>query len=225
MKSKTRLLWLSVIVLTTVILVPFHAANASGVCPGRARAAGQLGFDPVFTITGTMSPGVLGLPGEPVTWTITITNASTTAGSGIVVTDTLPDTLRIDGVNVVQGQAAVGGQSVVYTLPALNPGETVQIEILTTVIRGPANGILINHAALTAQGPQGVVTKNAVAEVFVPTGLPATGYPPSEDLPGDGEPPVWMVGMIAALIVALAAMFVWARGRRWQHRNWYVRQG
>jgi hypothetical protein len=48
----------------------------------------------------------------------------------------------------------------------------------------------------------------------VPTGLPATGYPPADDLPGQGEPSVLAVGVAALLAVVAAAGVVWHRGRR-----------
>ena len=81
-------------------------------------------------------------------------------------------------------------------------------------MHGPANGVLVNQVIVAGAGPRGSFTQSAVGEVFVPTGLPATGYPPADDLPGQGEPSVLAVGAVALLVVLAAAAFVWYRGHR-----------
>lgn len=175
---------------------------------------GRSAFDPVLTLAGILEPGSLGLPGEPVTWVIGVANRGAVAGTDVVITDTLADHLRVDRAVTTHGQAVISGQVVVVTIPVLNPGENVEITIATTVLYGPANGVLVNQVLLAANGPGGAITKNAVAEVFVPTGLPATGYPPTDDLPGVGEPSVLQVGLAALGTVVLTALIVWHRGRR-----------
>jgi uncharacterized repeat protein (TIGR01451 family) len=224
MKPNIKIVWFGVILAAALLLLSVQVVSAD-FQPTRGLRAAQSSADPVIMLTATMAPGVLGLPGETVVWTIALNNPGSADVTGVVVTDTLPDTLRIDSVNVVQGQVAVSDLTVVYTLPTLAAGQSVQIDILTTVLRGPENGVLLNRVMLTAQGSQGSISKNAAAEVFVPTGLPATGYPPSEELPGDGEPPVWMFGLAAVFTVSFGAVLVWLRGRRWQVRHWYLRQG
>lgn len=214
MKYKTALLLSSVWAIFLLVVLPVTLP---------LEAAQQPGFDPIANLAGVLPPGTLGLPGEQITWIVSVTNAGTVAGTSLVVTDTLRDELRIEHVRIIQGEAAVSQQTVTYTLPVLNPGQTIQIEILTTVLRSPANGALINQAFLNAQGPDGPVTTGAAAQVFVPTGLPATGYPPVEKLPGDGEPSVLAVGLVAFGVVALTAFFVWLRGRRWLNRRWSAR--
>ncbi len=171
------------------------------------------GFDPSIDLVGWLPPGSLGLPGEPVTWVITVTNASASSGVDVLVTDVLRDELLIDTVVTARGNAAISGQTVMVSIPVIAPGESVEMRINTTVLRGPASGVLVNQALLAATGPGGAIAKSAVAEVFVPTGLPATGYAPI-DLPGEGEPSVAVVGLAAFGTVALTALFVWYRGRR-----------
>jgi len=68
------------------------------------------------------------------------------SGTDLVITDVFSDVLRIDRVQTLQGQAAVSQQTVVYTLSVLNPGETAQVSVVTTVLRSPANAVLINQA-------------------------------------------------------------------------------
>jgi uncharacterized repeat protein (TIGR01451 family) len=169
-------------------------------------------FDPAITKTVELAPGALGLPGEQVIWTITVTNVGTAPGYDIVITDTIRSELRIDSVEVDRGSFAISEQLIVFTIPVLNPGESATMRITTTVLRGPADGLLTNEALLTGDGPNGTIMRSAKAEISVPTGLPATGYPPEEDLPGEDGPSVWLVGLVAFAVVALTALFVWRRG-------------
>jgi uncharacterized repeat protein (TIGR01451 family) len=209
MKSRTIvfLCGLAVVMLLSALNPP-----PTGAHPG-ARAA----FDPSMTLAGVLPPGSLGLPGEPVTWEITVTNAGTASGTQVVITDLLPGELRIDRAEAALGGATITGQEVEFTIPVLNPGQTVEMRIYTTVVRSPVNGIMLNQASLVASGPGGPVVRKAVAEVFVPTSLPATGYPPAEDMPGHGEPSASQIALVALGVVLIAAVVVWYRGRsRWQ---------
>ena len=201
------------------LVIPIHQNNpdALAMIVGTDLDAGRAArstFDPAISLAGALAPGSLGLPGEQITWTISVTNPGPAAGTDLVITDTLRDELRVDRVIADRGQVVVSSQVVVLTIPVLNPGETALMQIQTTVLRGPANGVLVNQVVLAAPGSAGAITRSAAAEVFVPTGLPATGYPPSDDLPGEGEPSAVQVGLIAFGVVALTAVFVWRRGRR-----------
>jgi len=167
-----------------------------------------------ITVDGFLSPGALGLPGETITWVITVSNSGTLPNTDLVVTDTLYDGLHIEEALTERGEAVVSGQTVVFTLPYLHPGETVRMEVRTTVVFGPINGRLVNQVTLAGTSPQGTFAESAVSELFLPTGLPATGYPPDQALPGEGEPSVFVVGVWALGIVLLAALLVWYRGRR-----------
>jgi len=171
-------------------------------------------FDPALDLAGILAPGALGLPGEQVTWVITVSNPGPVAGSNLVITDTFQDELRIERAEADRGEVAISNQTVVFTVPVLNPGDTVQMRVVTTILRSPASGVLLNQALLAANGPGGAVARNATARLFVPDGLPATGYPPADDLPGQGEPSALTIALAAFGLVALTALFVWYRGRR-----------
>jgi hypothetical protein len=202
-----------------------QAAGADGEVFEQQRAAqlgvpvplmrvGGAGFQAELVIVGRLSGGVMGLPGESVTWVITLTNKGVLPGTDLLVTNTLRDELRVDDADADHGTVAVSGQTVIFTVPELQPGQTVTMRVRTTVLRGPANGVLVNQVILAGNGPAGPFTQSASADLFVPTGLPATGYPPADDLPGQGEPSVLAVGVGALLAVMAAAGFVWYRGRR-----------
>jgi uncharacterized repeat protein (TIGR01451 family) len=175
---------------------------------------GLASFNPAIDLAGVLAPGALGLPGEQVTWVITVNNPGPTAGSNLVITDTLRDELSIERAEADRGDIAISDQTVVFTVPVLDPGESVQMRVLTTIMSSPANGILLNQVLLAASGPGGAVARNATAQLFVPDGLPATGYPPADDLPGQGEPSVLVIGLAGFSMVVLTALFVWYRGRR-----------
>lgn len=186
--------------------------------PGMAWAASSAlpratTFEPEITVVGVLPPGTLGLPGEPITWIVTVTNRGMASGADLVIRDVLRDELRIDAVQVERGWQTVNGQTVEFSIPNLEPGETVGMQIVTTVLRGPADGLLTNRVRLVAKGPGGEVQKEAAAEIYVPTGLPATGYPPEEDLPGVGEPSLGLVAVLAAAAVGLTALVIYRRGR------------
>lgn len=173
-------------------------------------------FDPIITLEGVLPPGSLGLPGEPITWIITVTNMGAVSGTNLVISDTLQNEMRVEAAQSSAGAWTITDQNVVFTVPVLQPGETAQFQINATVLRSPTTGVIFNQAVLTADGSNGKLTWKASAEVFVPTSLPATGYAPiEEDLPGEGEPSALEIGMIALSAVMVAAAVVWYRGRRW----------
>lgn len=171
-------------------------------------------FNPSIAITATLPSGSLGLPGDSITWVITVSNASAATGTNVVISDTVQNELRIDQAQTQQGEVAISDQMVVFTIPVLNPGELVQMQIDTTVLYSPIKGIVLNQAMLAASSSEGPVTRTAVAELFLPTMLPATGYPPAEDMPGDGEPSALQIGAAALVLVLIAAAAVWYRGRK-----------
>jgi hypothetical protein len=171
-------------------------------------------FNPEFTMEAVLPTGSLGLPGEPITWVLRVTNTGLGAGEDIVITNTLRDELQIEDVVSSKGDVAVSEQMILVTVPELMPAASVEVQVHTTVRRGPPNGVLLNQALLAGQGPGGAVSVVAVAEVFVPTGLPSTGYPPGSEMPGEGEPSLaqLLVGAVAAITVT--AYIVYRRGQR-----------
>jgi uncharacterized repeat protein (TIGR01451 family) len=132
-------------------------------------------FDPALSKIGELAPGQLGLTGEQLVWTTTVTNSSGVVGTNIIVTDTLRSELEIDQVESDRGTVSVSGQTVTVTIPVLNPSDTVQIRVTTTVLSSPDDGLFTNTVQLSADGN---IQRNATATINVPIGLPDTGYPP-----------------------------------------------
>ncbi len=143
-----------------------------------AAAAASGAFTPEIRKEAFLLPTGLGLPGEPLVWIITVTNSGSGTGTHVVVTDTLPDGLRIDAVRPDRGTYTVSGQTVTFTIGTIGPLEAITLRIETTIISSPADGRFTNLAALTAPAVDTPLT--ATATIDVVTGLPNTGYPPAE---------------------------------------------
>lgn len=132
--------------------------------------------DPGLSKIGVLAPGALGIPGEQVTWTLTAYNPTGAALPNVVVVDTLPSTLRIDSASTTKGTYTISGQTVTFTIPSLEVGETVTMRVVTTVLSSPVGGLITNTATLSS----GTYSDTASASVSVISGLPQTGYPPRE---------------------------------------------
>jgi uncharacterized repeat protein (TIGR01451 family) len=87
-------------------------------------------FDPAISKIGVLQPGGLGLPGETITWQITVMGGGI-AVHDVVVTDPFPTELRIDSVTTSKGTYSVIGQIVTFTIGDLAPGEIVQMTVQT----------------------------------------------------------------------------------------------
>jgi uncharacterized repeat protein (TIGR01451 family) len=172
--------------------MPYRAADHDpilvGITPGQTQSPAGSGseptlsvFDPSVSKIGELAPGAIGLPGEQLIWTITVTNNGTGTGYDLYVTDTLRSELQIDGVTTERGLSQVDGQTVTFYIPYLDPGEAVQMQIVTTVLNSPPDGIVNNTASLNGVGSDGAsVAVSAAGSVPLVTGLPSTGYPPAE---------------------------------------------
>jgi len=148
------------------------------------------------------------LPGDTITWTITISNPGSSAATNVVVTDTLPGEVVIVSVSSSSGSVTFSGQSVTFTQAVLGPGESVSIEVLTRLredVVPPYS--LHNLASLTnAENPN---PRYAQASVVGASGLPATGESPWSRW----RTPLFALGLIASGLAVLSL----AR-RRWLAR-------
>lgn len=194
-------------------LYPAWLARTSVAREGQLGTA-QSDFAPAFDMTAVLPAGSLGLPGEPITWVITVSNTSAAPGSDLIISDKLPPDLRIESAQAARGESAVSEQMVVFTLPELAPDDEATFFIYTTVRQSPASGVFENQAALVANGPDGPVSMVALAEVSVPTGLPPTGYPPATEKTESRPLSLELMILLAASAIALTAVFVYYRGQR-----------
>jgi uncharacterized repeat protein (TIGR01451 family) len=169
--------------------VPFPDASAqdidtvSGTPPTGGSGGGQ---QPPPSSGGSTAPfgdGVISLsvtpnspfvkPGDPLTWTITITNTSTSPANNISINNLIPPGLQIIGTSANVGFITINGQIVLFTLPTLGPGQTVTFTVSTLVSDDP-NTLIFNYLA-TLSGP---VDLTAFATALIAASLPQTGETP-----------------------------------------------
>ncbi|MBL8162683.1 MAG: DUF11 domain-containing protein [Anaerolineae bacterium] len=110
------------------------------------------------------------LPGELVTWTITVTNPSSVPATNVVVTDNMPPEVEI--LSVDPASASFSGQNVSLTIPTLNPGASVTLTIRTRVRANASVPFIITNVASLNNG------KSASATVSSVRRLPSTGETP-----------------------------------------------
>lgn len=207
------LIWLALAVQPVAVLACASPSDVSPMTlPPEAVPPRSNDFRPSLMVDGVLAPGALGLPGEQITWIVTLRNVGTAPGTDIILTDQVHEQLRIDRVEVSRGEFAISEQVVVARTPFLAPGEEVQMRVDTTVSEIPSGGSVASRVRLSAQGPGGAIEDAALAEVFVPTGLPATGYPPAESSPAQTGLSVITVALLGMVAVMLMATYVWWRG-------------
>ncbi len=182
----------------------------SSIASDSADVSAQVGslvvVDPV--IVKLVDPA-LALPGEIVTYTLTVTNPSNAPASGVIVSDTVPSVLEIIGATTTQGTFTVSGQVVIFDVGTVNPGQTV---ILTVSARlradAPAPSDVTNTGELRHQTGNPKVSS---ATLRVTRGrLPATGLPPAEPLKVSEALGWLLVGMLSIL----GGVWLWLRRAR-----------
>ncbi|MCQ3932697.1 MAG: hypothetical protein DPW16_19790 [Chloroflexi bacterium] len=131
------------------------------------------------TITKTVTPESA-LPGQDVTFTVTITNGSTTAMANVTVTDNMPLELTINNATTSVGASVVSGQLITVTTGQLNPGQRITVVIIARVNDDVSIPSLITNDACAA-----VTGRTQVcASVELPIGADAEALPTT----GQGEP-------------------------------------
>ncbi len=125
-------------------------------------------YDPAISKVGFLLPGQVGITGEQLEWVVTVTNNGTTPAPNVTVTDSLVPALRVDRVEAPGATTSINGQDVTVTYATLNPGQTAQFSIFTTVL----NGVEVsNTACVNAPEGQRCATGQVVRQ------LPQTGEP------------------------------------------------
>ncbi|NTU78638.1 MAG: DUF11 domain-containing protein [Chloroflexales bacterium] len=180
-----------------------------------------------LSISKDVSPGSA-IPGERVSFVLTVVCAGRGRASNVVISDTLPEGLALVEATTSWGQLTTSGRTVRVTIPVLYAGDQVTVRVVAQVEPG-AQGFLANQATVTTDSddrdqanntasatlsvsqpavtptpaPTDTPTPGPVATT-VPAALPPTGGP-------RGEPLAWMP--LALLGAALAAAGLAARAR------------
>lgn len=151
--------------------------------------------DPEITKRGDQT---LALPGDSVTFTLTVTNAGNSAAPNVTVSDPLPDPLIVISAAQTQGTHTTSGNTVTFAVGTVNPGQVIT---LTVVSRVRGNAVtpmdIINTATLSWPGgpPR---SGNAIIRITRAT-LPSTGEHPDNA----SMSAWWIVSAIGAIGVGL----------------------
>lgn len=115
-------------------------------------------------------------PGDSLTYTIRVINPTNRVFSGIVVTDIMPDAVRVVSAEASAGSVTVNGQNLRFTLASLAAGQRVTITVLAELLEGEALPQVINRACLTTS--TNPTPRCAVAGFLRANQLPGTGETP-----------------------------------------------
>jgi LPXTG-site transpeptidase (sortase) family protein len=147
------------------------------VCdPGEVTGPGFA--DPLLTKTSNVSQAAVG---DPVTYTIRVTNQGNVDAENVIVRDTLPSNLELDSANSTKGTVTITPpRKVIVEIGTVSPGEIVTITIHATVISASPSTIT-NTARLTTTTPSDNPLNNTSSTpVTIPSSplLPETGFAP-----------------------------------------------
>ncbi len=180
---------------------PATSNPAGGISPTPVptQIGGIVIVDPV--IVKLVNPA-LALPGETVVYTLTVTNPSSAPAIGVIVSDPVPAVLQIISASTTQGTFTISGQTVIFDVGVVNPGQTVTLTI-TARLRddAPAPTDVTNTGELRHQTGNPRVSS---ALLRVTRGrLPSTGLPPAEPINVGQAVGLLLVGVLLILMGGL----------------------
>ena len=145
--------------------------------------------EPTYSIT---AEPLFALPGDVVSWYITLQNEDATQATGqIEFSDLIPAEMEIQSVQASLGEAMIQGQSVQYSLQRLEPQTSATIEIVTQIRPSVSVPFTLTNRV-----------SNARAQVLSVQTLPLTG-----------ETPWWRSLLILLAAGVVTAAFVQATHR------------
>jgi uncharacterized repeat protein (TIGR01451 family) len=140
-------------------------------------------FDPTLTILGLTQQVAVG---QQIEWVIHFGNIGDAAGQNIVISDMVGPGLQIDLVQINRGTVSVNERNITVSIPVLNPDESIQFSIFTTIT---AKDDLSNTACVTAA--------NLSGEECV-RGLPVQALPNTGEIPFWRQPFLWLTVMLVS---------------------------
>lgn len=142
-------------------------------------------------------------PGERLTFTINVTNGSTTAMSNITLVDPVPEAFTVVSATTTSGVSVVTGQLVTVTLETLAPGARFTVTIVVQVAdTASVPSLLVNEACANVENRDTICAEVEVSLGAFGSGdgtLPTTGYqtPATQGL--SGVPGVLGIGLLLML--------------------------
>jgi uncharacterized repeat protein (TIGR01451 family) len=152
--------------------------------------------------------------GDPVQFTIVVTNPNTIDIKSVIVTDPLPAEVDFESATTTQGTYTYDQPShtLTFNLNTMPAGEVIMIVIHTRVnALGQPPDVFSNAARVSHDGQCCAVASNTVSVQLIPGALPATG---------NGPGPIEILLMIIAGLTgaALAVLAGWLTLRWARHR-------
>ena len=167
------------------VVTPFQATYGGGDADATLQ---RIGFQADLTITKTVDkplPQFTVIPGESLTYTIVVANATGDTVRNVVVTDNLPaEVVFVSCVSTAGGVCSGSGNNRTITIPSLASGASATITIATTVAAGVGPGqVWSNTATVTSNGVTDPNPGNNTGNIG--NGAP-TLTNPAGDADGDG---------------------------------------
>ena len=161
--------------------VVFRDSEDSNSVGGTVDTSRNVEANLAVSKAGNYTVGEVGLVGDSIIWTITLSNTGSAPANGVEITDNVPSELRVDDALANTGTITVRGQAVTFTVESIGVGETVQFQVVTTILQQPNTGTFANSVNVRVpDGNGGGSDANLIASGAVSSvdGLPATGYAP-----------------------------------------------
>jgi uncharacterized repeat protein (TIGR01451 family) len=148
----------------------------------------------------------LAIPGDSVTFTLTVTNGGSAAASNVVITDNFPTQLQVVSASSTQGTFTVDGGTVIFVIGTVNPNQVVMLNVVTKVRTSVTPPVDVSNTAILTW-PGGSARNSNTVSVRITRGqLPSTGEHP-------GDTPQLLIWFVASVSV-LGALMLFARQRR-----------
>jgi uncharacterized repeat protein (TIGR01451 family) len=113
---------------------------------------------PDLALTKSVAPSVANV-GDEVVYTLTLRNVGGAPANDVTLLDNLPSFLRLIKVTTTAGNAQSDGNQVTVTVPVVNPGETVVVQITAQVLTPPIAPDNVNVATVRT-GDSEITTEN-----------------------------------------------------------------
>lgn len=162
--------------------------------------------DPAITKSASVSAAQIG---DSVEFTITATNLGNAPANNVVVEDTLPAFLALDGASATRGDVSVSGNTVRVTIGSLAPGEVVTITVTTRVVEvavppNNSNGATVASDSASDDPSNNSSSVSLTIDQPTPTAAPPVVLPNTSDPHGGASLPVLLalgLGLIAASLL------------------------
>ena len=131
---------------------------------------------PDLALTKSVAPSVAQV-GDEVVYTLTLSNVGSAPANDVTLLDKLPSFLRLISVTTTAGNAQSDGNQVTVTVPVVNSGETVVVQITAQVLTPPIAPDNVNVASVRTSSSEVTTDNNtsSAALTTTPAILPQTG--------------------------------------------------